>query len=965
MSGPRRDVLHLVPHTHWDREWYQPFQRFRMRLVDLVDGVLARAEADRRFCFTFDGQTAMLDDYLAIRPEAEPRIRALVAAGQLAVGPWRILADELLVAGETLVRNLEAGLERAGQLGGALAAGYLPDQFGHAAQVPQLLRRAGIGQAVLWRGVPAAVDRHAFAWSAPDGSTVRTEYLVGGYGNAADLLDQGDQAPGSLAEAVDRLWRGLRPWFGADPVLAMYGTDHSSPIPELLDLVDAVNRAQERVLVRVGTLADYLAAVGDGTGGLPGWRGELRSGARANLLMGVVSARIGLKAACARAERLLARYAEPLQALHAAAWPAPFLDLAWRRLVECSGHDSITGCGADAVADQVAVRLAEASQLGEGLAERAAAEVAARVPQGAVAVLNPSPFPRAGLVELDLPVPDAWDQVTLELPDGRLLDTQETGRSAALLHTEELPGTRLGEVFRRVHGRELFGRVVNAVLVDPAGRTLTFELDDRADPLHLDLHRLRRDVDLAAGTASEGERWQLCVVAPPRRRLLAAVPAPPLGWTSVRPRPPGRPAPPPAGASEAARPGHGGQQPPRHDRATPPVRRRDGGLDNGLLAVTVAGDGSLRLRGGVTLDGVGRLTDGGDAGDLYNYVPPADDQQVIEPDRVDVAAVAGGPLQGVLAVERTYRWPLESTAAARSAERATVRTVTRVELRAGEPFVRLRVSFDNPCRDHRLRLHVPLARPAASSFAEGQFAVVERGTTAEGGHGEVPLPTFPARGFVDAGGAAVLLDHVLEYELLTDPPELALTLLRAVGQISRNAHRYREEPAGPEVATPGAQCLGPWSVGLAVLPHAGPWHADGVLRQAEHYQHELLAAAGTGPGLTLREPAPLPLRGPEPPALRGPEAPPAPLAEAAGLAVEGDGVALSALRRRGAWLELRLACQHPDPVTATVGGGLLAARDADLLGRPGAPLPLTGGALRLELGAWEIRTLLLRLPTPR
>jgi len=951
-------VVHLVPHTHWDREWYQPFQRFRMRLVDLVDGVLQRAEADRRFCFTFDGQTAMLDDYLEIRPEAEPRIRALVAAGQFAVGPWRILSDELLVAGETLVRNLEAGLVRAGQLGGGMAAGYLPDQFGHAAQLPQLLRRAGIGHAVLWRGVPARVDHHAFAWSAPDGSTVRAEYLVGGYGNAAGLLEHGAADPGGLAATVDRLDRGLRPWFGADPVLAMYGADHSAPLPELLDLVDAVNRAQDRVLVRVGTLAGYLAAVGDGTGGLPAWRGELRSGARANLLMGVTSARIGLKAACARAERLLARYAEPLQALHAATWPAPFLDLAWRRLVECSGHDSITGCGADAVADQVAVRLAEASQLGEGLAERAAAEVALRVPRGAVAVLNPSPFPRAGLVKLDLPVPDAWDEVALELPDGRLLATQETGRGAAPLHSEELPGGRIGEVFRRVHGRELFGRVVNGVRVDPSGRRLTFEVDDHPDPPHLDMDRLRREVDLAAAVAA-GERWQLRVVAPPRRRLLARVPVPPLGWTAVRPRPRG-------GQGAHARPGHGAASAAAHPPGPgpgaavqpgrrgpdPPVRAHDGGLDNGLLAVTVAGDGSLRLRGGgVTLDGVGRLTDGGDAGDLYNYAPPATDLLVAEPDRVDIAAVAAGPLQGVLAVERTYRWPLglaDGAAAARSAERATVRTVTRVELRAGEPFVRLRVSFDNPCRDHRVRLHVPLARPAASSFAEGQFAVVERGTTAEGGHGEVPLATFPARGFVDAGGAAVLLDHVLEYELLTDPPELALTLLRAVGQISRNAHRFREEPAGPEVATTAAQCLGPWSVGLAVQPHAGPWHADGVLEQAERYQHELLATPGAAPGLALRE-----------------AEPPAALPEAAGLAVEGDGVALSALRRRGEWLELRLACQHPQPVTATVGGGLLGAREADLLGRPGAALQVTGGALRLELGAWEIRTLLLRLGTAR
>ena len=341
-----------------------------------------------------------------------------------------------------------------------------------------------------------------------------------------------------------------------------------------------------------------------GSGGRP-WDVELRAGARANLLMGVTSARIGLKAACARAERLLARYAEPLQALHGAGWPAPFLDLAWSRLVECSGHDSVTGCGADAVADQVAVRLAEASELGEGLAERAAGEVAARVPRGVVAVLNPSPFRRAGLVELDLPVPDAWDEVALALPDGRLLETQEGGRTPALVHREELPAARLGEVFRRVHGRELFGRVVNGVRVEAADRRLTFAVDDRADPSHLDMDRLRREVDLAAAEAPD-DRWELRVVAPSRRRLLASVPAPPLGWTTVRPRATGR---------------DGGP-----DDGLAPVTVRDRELDNGLLAVAVAADGALRLRGGgVTLDGVGRLSDGGDAGDLYNYAPPAND----------------------------------------------------------------------------------------------------------------------------------------------------------------------------------------------------------------------------------------------------------------------------------------------------------------------------------------------------
>ena len=922
-GGPRPEV-YLVPHTHWDREWYEPFQRFRLRLVDLVDAVLDRAEADRRFCFTFDGQTAMLEDYLEIRPRAEPRIRALVAAGQLAVGPLRILADEFLVGGETLARNLEAGLARAARLGGAMPVGYLPDQFGHAAQLPQLLRRAGLDRAALWRGVPAAIDRHAFRWRAPDGSTVRTEYLVGGYGNAAALFDpmlRGTRAgfPGPLqtehGDAVEQLDRLLRPFFGDDPVLAMYGTDHSAPLPELLALVDEVNRVQEGYRVRVGTLAGYLErAGGEQDEDLPVWSGELRSGARANLLMGVTSARVPLKAAFARAERLLARYAEPLQALHGSTWPAPFLELAWRRLVECSGHDSITGCGADAVAAEVAVRLADAAQLGAALAERAAAEVAARLPRPAVAVLNPSPVPRAGLVELDLPVPDGWEQVALQLPGGRRLATQERGRSPGLLHRERLDGARLPEVFRRVHGRELFGRVVNACRVEP-GR-LTFEVDDHPDPAHLDMERLRQQVEATAAAAA-GERWELRVLAPPRRRLDAMVPVPPLGWTTV-----------------TARPGRGGL-----DGPVEAAGRRFG---NGLLTVEVAADGGLRLRGAADLDGVGRLVDGGDAGDLYNYAPPAEDLLVAEPEAVAVATLAAGPVRGVLVVERRYRWPvgLRGDGAGRSAERAEVRTVTTVELRAGEPFVRLRVAFDNPCRDHRLRLHVPLAAAAGRSSAEGQFAVVERGTTAEGGHGEVPLATFPAYGFVDAGGAAVLLEHASEYELLSDPPELALTLLRAVGQISRNAHRYREEPAGPELPTPAAQCLGPCAAGLAVYPHPGAWHADGVLAQLERYQHELLAAPCGGP----------------------PDAPGRPSGEAAGLAVEGEGVVLSALRRRdGGWLELRLAREHPAPGTATVAGGVVAAREADLLGRPGAALPVAGGALRLDLAAWEVRTVQLQL----
>jgi alpha-mannosidase len=713
-----------------------PFQSFRLKLVRLVDRLLDALEADPRFVFTLDGQLSVVDDYLEVRPDAGPRIRRLVEEGRLAIGPWYTLVDEFLVSGEAILRNLELGIARGGELGGAMRIGYLPDMFGHVAQMPQILRLAGIEDAVVWRGVPAAIERHAFVWEGLDGSEVRAEYLPRGYGNASHVLAH----PERLADELEALQDGLRPFYGDDPLLAMYGNDHTEPDPAVTALVEA---ARDRVAIELTTVPGYLD--GADRAGLPRWTGELRSGARANLLMGVTSARIDLKQAATRAERMLERYAEPLQALYGQAWPEPLLDLAWRRVIESSAHDSICGCSTDDASAQVLVRYAEAEQIARGLAEEAVANVARSVVRGSIAVVNPSPHARTGVVELG------------------------------------------------------GGRVA-----------------------------------------------------------LVTVPA--LGWTSLRP-------------DEAEISG---------DR-----------LDNGVVKVSVRLDGTLDIvGGGREVSSVGRLVDGGDVGDSYNYAPGG--AEVDEPE--DVRVDFRGP---EVLVVRIYRWG-----------EAVVAITTHVELRPGEPFVRLRIAFDNPSSDHRLRFHIPLPERADVSHAEGQFAVVERSLEAEGGHGEVPLPTYPARGFVDAGGVAVLLDHVMEYEVV-EGRELALTLLRSIGLISRHDNPYREVNAGPEVALPAAQLRGPWSVGFALYPHTGSWLEAGVLEQMEHYQHPFLTAPGTG------------------------ESPAVP--EHAGLELDGEGVVLSALRRRGDRLEARVVNEQPRPVEAALAGQAL------------------------ELRPWEIRTVSLPL----
>jgi alpha-mannosidase len=928
----------VVPHTHWDREWYEPFQRFRLRLVALLDDVLDRMERDPRQRFTLDGQMAAVDDYLEVRPERRDRVAALVRDGRLAVGPWQILLDEFLCSGENIVRNLERGVRRAGELGAAMPVGYLPDMFGHIAQMPQILAGAGLAHACVWRGVPDRVRRHAFAWVAPDGTAIHTEYLPGGYGNAAGLVEN----PVLVSRRAADLASFLRSWRDADPdgpMLAMYGADHAAPAADVPDLL-ASTEASAGVRLRLGTLTDYFATRPTDLDGLRAVHGELRSHARANILPGVISVRAHLKRAMGRAERTVERYAEPLAALWYGDGPSPrsgsgsgepqrrssrypiqgFLDMAWTRLIDASCHDSVTGCGCDETAQQVDARLAEADQLGRAVCDLVGVRLAEDVPRDGYAVVNPTPAARTGLVVLDVGAPG---EVCLVTADGGVVPAQTLDRAPTLLADDVFDVAELPTALDRVHGRELYGQEITSWRLSGEDGTLTFHVARHGDPA-FDVEDVR--AALASATARRSGPWRVRIVAAPRRTVAALVEVPPLGRASVRPV--AGPVPELDGAVAAA----------------------DSVLDNGLLRVEVAADGTLELStpDGVRVDGVGRIVDGGDVGDSYNYAPPAADALVDRPRSVRVRAVHAGPVLGALDVIREYAWPVAASveAGTRRTETAAVAVATRVELRAGEPFVRLRIGFDNRCDDHRVRLHLPLPAPARSSFAEGQFAVVERGLTAEGGGGEVPLPTFPANGFVAAGGPggslAALLTQPTEYELVDGGRELAVTVLRSIGMLSRNRHALRDEPAGPQLPTPEAQCRGARVVELALMPYRGEWHSAGVAGAAEAYRHEFVAFAGTAV-----EGSPLP-------------------ASEAGLRVDGAGVVLTGVRDRGGRVELRVVAEQPTATEAVIsaGRGVRAAWSADLLGRPGAPLPVgEDGTVRVPLRAWQIATVQLEIAT--
>jgi len=789
-AGGGRRAVAIVPHTHWDREWYAPFQTYRLKLVRLVDDLLDLMETDSSYGhFLLDGQLAVIDDYLEIRPENEPRLRALAAAGRLTVGPWYILMDEFLVSGETIVRNLQKGILRGAAFGGVMEVGYLPDMFGHVAQMPQILHQAGLSHAVVWRGVPSAVDRTAFVWTAPDGSGVRTEYLVAGYGNGAALPEDAKQLVRRLGSLQDEFASFLGP---GEPMLLMNGSDHLRPQPWLGRVVAEANALQDDFDLSITSLSGYLASTS--SVGLTEWRGELRSGVRSNVLMGVASNRVDVKQAAARAERSLEQLAEPLSALFVPAdrWPAAFLDLAWTLVIRNSAHDSVCACSADDVVDAVLHRYAEARHLGEGLTEQALAAVGRSMAAAGPVAVNPSAHRRGGLVEVV--VPAGGDPG----PDVQVL-SERSG----------MPGTITldGETVRNMLGLLQGARIDEQSYVTDVGLAegetgLDVTLVIGPEPRDgVPVEEVKREL-FTLLTAKPETEVRLIIDQPPVRRLLARQEeVPGFGWSRFA-------------AAALAHPVR-----LEGDPATGLT------LANGLLTVEVdPATGTFALDG---VPGYGRLVDDGDHGDTYNYSPPSHDTVVDAPTSVVLVAGEQGPVRATVDVVCTYVWPeyVDGTTHARSGS-SDVTVTTTLELRADEPTVRVRTRFTNPSRDHRLRVHLPLPAPAAASRAECAFTVVERGLVAEGRDQEFGLPTFPSRRFVSAGGLTVIHEGLLEYELVDVTEDghgpgpvastLALTLLRATGMLSRLGMTLRPLPAGPMDPLDGPQMLGPVDVTYAL-----------------------------------------------------------------------------------------------------------------------------------------------------
>ncbi|SDZ77431.1 alpha-mannosidase/mannosylglycerate hydrolase [Thalassobacillus cyri] len=355
-------TCHVVFHTHWDREWYLPFELFRYRFIHVMERIIKGIDSDDIEKFVLDGQMAALDDYFEVCSDQQrKKVVRLIKNGKIIIGPWYVLADEFLVSGESLWRNLEIGLEMAKEYGQPQMVGYLPDTFGHNSQMPQLLNAFQIENAVLWRGI--SPEASEFWWQSPDGSRVFTAFLPEGY--YQPLLNEEDPSK-MVNEYIDK----VKPYATTSQLLLTNGGDHL--MPAWNSMKEQMNKvSNEEVELVTSSYEQFLKDIREETGNLKTYKGELRSNDHFYVLPNVLSTRTYLKKQNQEIEDEITGYVEPLLAIAGVSHMERYLNDTWKLLLLNHPHDSICGCSIDEVHKEMQTRTMKLKQRMDALKQEA------------------------------------------------------------------------------------------------------------------------------------------------------------------------------------------------------------------------------------------------------------------------------------------------------------------------------------------------------------------------------------------------------------------------------------------------------------------------------------------------------------------------------------------------------------------------------------------------------------------
>lgn len=350
--------VHIVPHMHWDREWYFSTEESRILLVNNMEEIMDMLENNPNYPnYVLDGQTAILEDYFAAKPENKERVKKLVKEGRLIIGPWYTQTDEMVVGGESITRNLLYGLKDCEEFGDTMMIGYLPDSFGQSAQMPQILNGFGINRSIFWRGVSERMgtDKTEFYWEGEGDSKVLTQLFPLGYAIGKYLPSNMDE----LKKRMDKYFPVLDKGATTENIILPNGHDQmpvQKNIFEILEKLKELYPERDFFLSRYEKVFEELEKEKN----LPTLRGEFLDGKYMRVHRSIFSTRMDIKAANTRIENKITNILEPLASLAYSLgfeYHSGLIELIWKEIMKNHAHDSIGCCCSDKVHKEIMNRF--------------------------------------------------------------------------------------------------------------------------------------------------------------------------------------------------------------------------------------------------------------------------------------------------------------------------------------------------------------------------------------------------------------------------------------------------------------------------------------------------------------------------------------------------------------------------------------------------------------------------------
>ena len=396
--------VHVIPHTHWDREWYFTQQDSDVLATYNFTKVIETLENQSSYsCYHLDGQSAIVEDYLKVMPHMRERMAKLVSDKRLFIGPWYTQTDTFNVAGESIIRNLKYGMHVAEQLGHSMTVGYLPDTFGHNAQMPTLFKGCGIDNIIFWRGIDydQQVERSNFFWQSSGGDSIIAYNLVHGYGAAKNIVAE----PSHLDNKIFPMVEKIKALAGLDEVLIPSGGDQVNIDPNLpATLAKATERNTAGDTYVISSMEDYVDYLRHNSSDFDTYKGEFKIPRYTRIHKTIGSVRYDIKKLNFDIEQFLLKKLEFVTAIaktHGITVHTELIDIAWKKIIECHAHDSMGGCNSDATNADIMHRLKQAEEICHGLYNLIVKDIASQVcSEDEVMVFNNRIKPYSGLVDI-------------------------------------------------------------------------------------------------------------------------------------------------------------------------------------------------------------------------------------------------------------------------------------------------------------------------------------------------------------------------------------------------------------------------------------------------------------------------------------------------------------------------------------------------------------------------------------